>query len=143
MASSFNNRPQPWLQLPGYTCVEAIYQGSRTIIYRAVQTENQSSVVIKVLRREYSSFSELVQADYYALGVTLYQLLIGSLLLGANGALEFVSSALGLKHDWEACLPLWECQAAVVDFELRQPGVCDRRFIFEQCYGWEGRFKPC
>ncbi|WP_416666617.1 trifunctional serine/threonine-protein kinase/ATP-binding protein/sensor histidine kinase [Egbenema bharatensis] len=44
-----------------YTIVEQLYLGSRTIVYRAVQTSTQQSVVIKVLRREYPSFSELVQ----------------------------------------------------------------------------------
>ncbi|HEY9619679.1 MAG TPA: protein kinase, partial [Crinalium sp.] len=45
----------------GYTIVEQLYLGSRTAVYRAVQNAQPRSVVIKVLRREYPSFGELVQ----------------------------------------------------------------------------------
>ena len=55
-------RPDPFpIDLPGYTCVEPIYQGSRTIVYRAIQIESQRPVVIKMLRQEYPSFGELIQ----------------------------------------------------------------------------------
>ncbi|MBF2083206.1 AAA family ATPase [Thermoleptolyngbya sp. C42_A2020_037] len=47
--------------IKGYTLVEHLYLGSRTAVYRAVQTSSQQPVVIKVLRREYPTFSELVQ----------------------------------------------------------------------------------
>jgi predicted ATPase/signal transduction histidine kinase len=47
--------------LSGYTLVEQLYLGSRTAVYRAVEGHSQKSVVIKVLRREYPSFGELVQ----------------------------------------------------------------------------------
>jgi len=47
--------------IPGYTLVEQLYLGSRTAVYRAVRTAQQQLVVIKVLRHEYPSFSELVQ----------------------------------------------------------------------------------
>jgi predicted ATPase/signal transduction histidine kinase/tRNA A-37 threonylcarbamoyl transferase component Bud32 len=49
------------LDIPGYQIVEQLYFGSRTIVYRAIQTSQQRPVVIKVLRKEYPSFSELVQ----------------------------------------------------------------------------------
>jgi len=48
-------------KIAGYTIVEQLYLGSRTAVYQAVQTAQQRSVVIKVLRREYPSFGELVQ----------------------------------------------------------------------------------
>lgn len=48
-------------EIPGYTIVEQLYLGSRTAVYRAVQIAQQRSVVIKLLRREYPSFGELVQ----------------------------------------------------------------------------------
>ncbi|NJL55061.1 AAA family ATPase [bacterium] len=58
--------------IPGYTIVEQLYLGSRTAVYRAVQTEEQRPVVIKVLRREYPSFSELVQfRNQYAIAKNL------------------------------------------------------------------------
>ncbi len=48
-------------EIPGYTILEQLYLGSRTAVYRAVQTAQNRSVVMKVLRREYPSFGELVQ----------------------------------------------------------------------------------
>ena len=47
--------------LPGYSLADTLYQGTRTTVYRAVETATQQSVVIKVLSREYPSFGELVQ----------------------------------------------------------------------------------
>jgi serine/threonine protein kinase len=44
-----------------YSIVEQLYLGSRTAVYRAIQTSRQCPVVIKVLRREYPSFGELIQ----------------------------------------------------------------------------------
>ncbi|MBO3463641.1 trifunctional serine/threonine-protein kinase/ATP-binding protein/sensor histidine kinase [Aetokthonos hydrillicola] len=61
MLSITDSVSEPPFHLPGYTLVEQIYQGSRTEVYRAIQTDQQRPVVIKVLRREYPSFSELVQ----------------------------------------------------------------------------------
>jgi predicted ATPase/signal transduction histidine kinase/tRNA A-37 threonylcarbamoyl transferase component Bud32 len=49
------------LLIPGYTLVEQLYQGSRTAVYRGMETAQQRPVVIKVLRKEYPSLSELVQ----------------------------------------------------------------------------------
>jgi serine/threonine protein kinase len=47
-------------------------RGSRTVVYRAVQPENQQSVVIKILRNEHPSFSELVQfRNQYAIAANL------------------------------------------------------------------------
>ena len=48
-------------EIAGYRITEQLYLGSRTAVYRAVQLEQQRPVVIKVMRREYPSFSELVQ----------------------------------------------------------------------------------
>ncbi|NEO83866.1 MAG: AAA family ATPase [Spirulina sp. SIO3F2] len=48
-------------QLPGYTVVETIYQGNRTLVYRALAPATQKSVVIKILSQEYPSFGQLVQ----------------------------------------------------------------------------------
>ncbi len=45
----------------GYAIVEQLYLGTRTAVYRAVQTAQQRPVVIKVLRHDYPSFGELVQ----------------------------------------------------------------------------------
>ena len=48
-------------EIDGYAIVEQLYIGSRTAVYRAMQTAQQRQVVIKVLRRDYPSFGELVQ----------------------------------------------------------------------------------
>ncbi|MBE9102455.1 serine/threonine protein kinase, partial [Vacuolonema iberomarrocanum] len=53
--------PNSLTELAGYTLAEQLYLGSRTVVYRGVQTAEQRPVVIKTLRHEYPSFSELVQ----------------------------------------------------------------------------------
>lgn len=57
--STTPDRPMP--HLPGHTVVEQLYMGSRTAVYRAVQDDDQRSVVIKVLLSDYPTFGELVQ----------------------------------------------------------------------------------
>ncbi|QLE43640.1 GAF domain-containing protein [Nostoc sp. C052] len=52
---------QQFPKIFGYTLVEQLYLGSRTAVYRGVQRSQQCSVVIKILRHDYPSFSELVQ----------------------------------------------------------------------------------
>ncbi|MGC9524668.1 MAG: trifunctional serine/threonine-protein kinase/ATP-binding protein/sensor histidine kinase [Limnospira sp.] len=59
-------------EIPGYTLVEELYLGSRTAVYRGVQTAQQRPVVIKLLRRENPSFGELVQfRNQYAIAKNL------------------------------------------------------------------------
>ncbi|MEB3267379.1 MAG: PAS domain S-box protein, partial [Leptolyngbya sp.] len=52
---------QSFPTIAGYTILEQLYGGTRTAVYRAMQTAPQRPVVIKVLRREYPSLGELVQ----------------------------------------------------------------------------------
>jgi serine/threonine protein kinase len=47
--------------LPGYSLWEPLYEGTRTLVYRANRTTDARSVAIKFLRNEYPTFSELVQ----------------------------------------------------------------------------------
>ncbi|PZV13655.1 MAG: hypothetical protein DCF22_10260 [Leptolyngbya sp.] len=47
--------------LPGYCITEQIYAGTKTLVYRGIREFDQHLVVIKLLRNEYPSFSELVQ----------------------------------------------------------------------------------
>ena len=47
--------------IPGYSVIEQLYTGSKTSVYRAQPDNSHHWVVIKVLQREYPSFSELVQ----------------------------------------------------------------------------------
>jgi len=53
--------PYLFPEILGYQIVEQLYFGSRTIVYRGIQNTQQRPVVIKVLRKEYPNFSELVQ----------------------------------------------------------------------------------
>lgn len=49
------------LRLVGYQNLTQIYAGTRTLVYRGIREEDQKPIVIKMLRYEYPSFSELVQ----------------------------------------------------------------------------------
>ncbi len=49
------------IELTGYQILDRIYSGTRTLVYRGIRTCDETPVVIKVLRNEYPSFSELVQ----------------------------------------------------------------------------------
>ncbi|MEG4317734.1 MULTISPECIES: serine/threonine-protein kinase PknK [unclassified Microcoleus] len=48
------------LTLSGYSLGETIYSGTRTIVYRGTRLRDETPVIIKVLRNEYPSFSELL-----------------------------------------------------------------------------------
>lgn len=52
--------PSPSLT-SGYVILEQLYVGSRTAVYRAMQTAQQQSIVLKVLQSEYPNFKELAQ----------------------------------------------------------------------------------
>ncbi|MBD2435590.1 ATP-binding sensor histidine kinase [Nostoc sp. FACHB-110] len=49
------------LSIPGYQLGKELYNGSKTLVYRAVRESDSSSVIIKLLKNPYPSFSELVQ----------------------------------------------------------------------------------
>ncbi|MEH1938843.1 MAG: AAA family ATPase [Nostoc sp.] len=49
------------VSIPGYYAIEEIYNGSRTLVYRGFREADHKSVVIKLLKNPYPSFSELVQ----------------------------------------------------------------------------------
>ncbi len=61
MAFPTSSLPSSLAQLSGYTVVEVLYQGTRTAVYRMLQIAQQRPVVVKILRRDYPSFGELVQ----------------------------------------------------------------------------------
>ncbi|MCU0541247.1 MAG: AAA family ATPase [Oscillatoriaceae cyanobacterium Prado104] len=56
-ADAWGDRPP----LPGYQITEQLYAGSRTLVYRAIQESNRQPVVLKLLRNEMPTFSELVK----------------------------------------------------------------------------------
>ncbi|MBD2579579.1 ATP-binding sensor histidine kinase [Oscillatoria sp. FACHB-1406] len=47
--------------LPGYQLTEQLYCGSRTSVYRGIRNADGFPVIVKFLRNEYPSFSELLQ----------------------------------------------------------------------------------
>lgn len=49
------------VDLSGYQITEELYVGNRTLVYRGIRESDQQPVVIKLLRKEYPSFQELVQ----------------------------------------------------------------------------------
>ncbi|MFN6465825.1 MAG: AAA family ATPase [Nostoc sp. DedVER02] len=60
------------LRIAGYQIIEQLYSGSRTYVYRAVRECDLQPVVIKLLKREYPSFSELIQfRNQYAIANNL------------------------------------------------------------------------
>ncbi|WP_375471354.1 AAA family ATPase [uncultured Nostoc sp.] len=48
------------VSIPGYHVSKELYNGSRTLVYRANRETDQKSVVIKLMKTAYPSFSELV-----------------------------------------------------------------------------------
>ncbi len=71
MSSSSSSSPT-FPDIPGYTLLEQLYLGSRTVTYRGIQQAQQRPVVIKLLRQERPSFAELVQfRNQYAIAKTL------------------------------------------------------------------------
>ncbi|MBD2440396.1 ATP-binding sensor histidine kinase [Nostoc sp. FACHB-110] len=47
--------------LIGYQILEQIYYGSKTLVYRGIREQDQMPVVIKLIRNEYPTFSEIAQ----------------------------------------------------------------------------------
>ncbi|MBD2360083.1 AAA family ATPase [Anabaena minutissima FACHB-250] len=61
--------------LSGYQLIEQLYHGSKTLVYRGIRLADNSEqpVVIKLLRRDYPSFSELLQfRNQYTIAKNLY-----------------------------------------------------------------------
>ncbi|MBR8836108.1 MAG: hypothetical protein DSM106950_19300, partial [Stigonema ocellatum SAG 48.90 = DSM 106950] len=48
------------MSIPGYQVSEQLYNGSRTLVYRALRETDSVPVVIKLLKNPYPSFSELL-----------------------------------------------------------------------------------
>ncbi|HEY9298518.1 MAG TPA: AAA family ATPase [Phormidium sp.] len=49
------------ISIPGYRAIEQLYSGSRTLVYRGFSESDNQPVVIKLLKSDYPTFSELVQ----------------------------------------------------------------------------------
>ncbi|MEG5001992.1 ATP-binding protein, partial [Microcoleus sp. B4-D4] len=62
MNNSNPNTNNPTIaQILNYQIVETVYSGSRTVVYRGIRTSDQLPVIIKLLKNDYPTFSELVQ----------------------------------------------------------------------------------
>jgi predicted ATPase/signal transduction histidine kinase len=48
-------------QLIDYRIIETVYSGSRTVVYRAIRICDHKPVIVKLLKNDYPTFSELVQ----------------------------------------------------------------------------------
>ncbi|WP_413201282.1 hypothetical protein, partial [Nostoc piscinale] len=65
------------VSIPGYRISEELYNGSRTLVYRAVRESDSVPVVIKLLKNPYPSFSELLLfRNQYTIGKNLNSPLI-------------------------------------------------------------------
>src|SRR6476469_7681495 len=75
MNNSHQNRnPNTSIQIPNYQILQTVYSGSRTLVYRAMRTSDRLPVVIKLLKNEYPTFSELVQfRNQYTIAKNLCQ----------------------------------------------------------------------
>lgn len=51
----------PTTQIRGYHIIEQLYSGCRTLVYRAIRESDHQPVVIKLLKREFPTFSDLLQ----------------------------------------------------------------------------------
>ncbi|HYW19021.1 MAG TPA: AAA family ATPase [Nodularia sp. (in: cyanobacteria)] len=47
--------------IPGYRVTEQIYSSYKTVVYRGIREKDQKSVIIKLMRNEYSTFGEIAQ----------------------------------------------------------------------------------
>ncbi|MEG4119802.1 AAA family ATPase [Microcoleus sp. N9_B4] len=56
-----NTNSPTTVQIPNYQILETVYSGSRTLVYRAIRTSDQLPAIVKLLKNNYPTFSELVQ----------------------------------------------------------------------------------
>ncbi|MDZ8053442.1 MAG: AAA family ATPase [Aulosira sp. ZfuVER01] len=60
------------ISIPGYRLSNKLYDGSRTVVYQGIREIDSLSIIIKVLKNQYPSFSELVQfRNQYAIAKNL------------------------------------------------------------------------
>jgi predicted ATPase/signal transduction histidine kinase/tRNA A-37 threonylcarbamoyl transferase component Bud32 len=45
----------------GYQIIKQIYSGSKTLVYQGIREQDQKSVILKLMRNEYPTFSEIAQ----------------------------------------------------------------------------------
>lgn len=56
----------------GYQITEKIYSGNKTLVYRGIREQDQKSVILKLMRSEYPTFTEITQfRNQYAIAKNL------------------------------------------------------------------------
>jgi serine/threonine protein kinase len=72
--SNKNSNTHTTIQIPNYQILDTVYSGSRTLVYRALRINDRLPVVIKLLKSDYQSFSELVEfRNQYTIAKNLCQ----------------------------------------------------------------------
>ncbi|WP_373534945.1 AAA family ATPase [Microcoleus sp.] len=72
--SNKNSNTHTTIQIPNYEILDTVYSGSRTLVYRAIRINDRLPVVIKLLKSDYPSFSELVEfRNQYTIAKNLCQ----------------------------------------------------------------------
>ncbi|WP_375501159.1 hypothetical protein [uncultured Nostoc sp.] len=108
------------LRIAGYQILEQLYSGSRTQVYRAVRECDRLPVVIKLLKREYPTFSELVQfRNQYAIAKNLdisgiikpYSLDLSQWLCPGNGGWWYFLAAIYSRKNTDFRAILTHCSA--------------------------------
>ena len=76
-----NTNSPTTVQIPNYQILETVYSGSRTLVYRAIRTSDQLPAIVKLLKNNYPTFSELVQfRNQYTIAKNLNSPLIFKLI---------------------------------------------------------------
>ncbi|MGL5063817.1 MAG: ATP-binding protein, partial [Microcoleus sp.] len=104
------------LPLSGYQIIDRLYAGSRTLVYRAIRESNRQQVVVKVLRNEMPTFSELVQfRNQYAI--------LRGITDSSNGNISGIIQPYSLEDCGNGCaLVMEDCSGiSLSQFTQRQP----------------------
>ena len=102
------------MTLPGYHLGEMVYQGTRTVVYRGTHTSDTLPVVIKFLRNEYPTFSELVQfRNQYTIAKNL----------DLPGIIKPLS--LETHGNGYALVMAWEGYISLGEWKQRELALCD------------------
>ena len=90
-------------RLPDYHITETLYEGNRTLVYRATTLSDRRTVALKRLRSEYPSFDELLQfRNQYTIGHQLDHpglVRMKSLVACGNGQAIVMENFSGLSLD--------------------------------------------
>jgi len=127
------------LSLSGYKTLNFIYESSNSEVYRAIKETNQESVILKLLKEDYPTRSELTRyKQEYQLTHSLDRkgiIKAYDLKLMSKNAEDRYQSAWGLKTDLETCLTQLETQGEIDSFPLGAEDLSDKFQIPQKLYG--------